>query len=73
MLLFNAEKNWAQANEVKSEFNAKLKKSKSSRAKFTIINKLKRSAQWAKRLEKMCQKASEKKSALEAEAYREYL
>jgi hypothetical protein len=50
-----------------------LKKSKGTRAKFTIINKLRRAAQWAKRLEAMCHKVSEKRSALEAEAYREYL
>lgn len=73
VLLFNAEKNWAHANQVKSEQSAKLKKTKGSRAKFTIINKLKRAAQWAKRLENMCHRTSEKRSALEAEAYREYL
>lgn len=73
VLLFNAEKNWAHANQVKTEQNAKLKKTKGSRAKFTIINKLKRAAQWAKRLEEVCHRVSEKKSALEAEAYREYL
>jgi signal recognition particle subunit SRP68 len=72
-LLFNAEKNWAHANEIKSLDNAKLKKTKGSRVKYTIINKLKRSVLWARRLEKLCHEVSEKKSALEAEAYREYL
>lgn len=50
VLLFNAEKNWAHANEVKSTDNAKLKKTRGSRAKYTIINKLKRSVVWAKKL-----------------------
>lgn len=58
---------------MKSEYNAKLKKDQSTRARHTIINKLKRSVQWAKKLEEMCQRHSRKKSALEAEAYHDYL
>jgi len=63
-LLFSAEKNWAYANEMKSMDNAKLKKTKRSRVKYTVINKLKRSVFWALKLEQLCHQTSEKKSAL---------
>ena len=73
VLLFQAEKNWAYAMHLKSQANAEVKKSKSTRCKFHLRNKLKRALQWSRRLQVLCEERTEKRTALEAEAYATHL
>ena len=52
LILFNAEKNWAFANETK--LSQSRKASQKARARFYSINKLKRALFWARELKKIC-------------------
>lgn len=72
VLLYNAEKNWVHGNEIK-DINKNKKISKGNKNKHTIIKKFRRALDWAKRLEQACMKNAEKKTAIEAEAYKLYL
>jgi len=67
VLLFNAEKNWAFANETK--FSANRKASQKSRARFYSIKKLAKAVEWAKKLETVCKEKSDHVTQLEAQAY----
>jgi signal recognition particle subunit SRP68 len=52
LLLFNAEKNWAFANETK--FSQIRKPSQKSRARFFSAKKLKKALDWTRQLRKLC-------------------
>lgn len=52
LLLFNAERNWAAANETK--FSQQRKASQKSRARFVSVKKLKKALGWAKQLRQFC-------------------
>lgn len=52
LLLFNAEKNWAAANETK--FSQQRKASQKSRARFVSIKKLRKALGWTKQLRQLC-------------------
>lgn len=70
-LLFQAEKNWALANETK--FSAMRKASQKSRARFYSIKKLSKALEWARRLHSVCKEKTDHVSQLEAQAYELFL
>lgn len=67
LLLFNAEKNWAAANETK--FSQLRKPSQKSRARFFSIKKLKKALGWAHQLRQFCADKTENITQLEVHAY----
>lgn len=71
ILLFNAEKNWAFANETK--FSQTRKPSQKSRARFFSIKKLKKALEWTGQLRKVCAEKTENITQLEAHAYELFL
>ena len=72
VLLFNAEKNWAHANEVK-DMSKNRKISKGNKNRQTILKKFKKALSWAQRLEEVCVAHADKKATFEAETYRLFL
>lgn len=70
-LLFQAEKNWALANETK--FSTMRKPSQKSRGRFYSIKKLTKALQWAQKLHSMCRERTDHVSQLEAQAYELFL
>jgi signal recognition particle subunit SRP68 len=71
VLLFNAEKNWALANETK--FSTARKPSQKSRARFFSIKKYAKALEWAKKLHGICQDRTDSLTQLEAHAYQLFL
>jgi signal recognition particle subunit SRP68 len=71
VLLFNAEKNWAYANETK--YSITRKASQKSRARFFSIKKLKKAVEWASRLHAVCKEKTDNATQLEAQAYTLFL
>ena len=71
VLLFNAEKNWALANETK--FSQARKASQKSRARFVSTKKLRRAIEWAGKLRDICKDRSDGITELEGQAYQLYL
>ena len=71
LILFNAEKNWAFANETK--LSQSRKASQKARARFYSIKKLKRALFWARELKKICANKTESITQLEAHAYELFL
>lgn len=57
LLLFNAEKNWAAANETK--FSQLRKPSQKSRARFFAIKKLRKALGWTRQLRQLCLEKTE--------------
>eukprot|EP00828_Plagiopyla_frontata_P047580 TRINITY_DN8839_c0_g1_i15.p1 TRINITY_DN8839_c0_g1~~TRINITY_DN8839_c0_g1_i15.p1 ORF type:complete len:375 (+),score=68.00 TRINITY_DN8839_c0_g1_i15:167-1291(+) len=73
VLLFNAERLWAYAMDLKQKLTNDTQMKENRRLKFHIRRKLAKAIKWAKILAQITQKQAEQKSALEAEAYAEYL
>mmetsp|Transcript_21376 Transcript_21376/g.24842 ORF Transcript_21376/g.24842 Transcript_21376/m.24842 type:complete len:635 (-) Transcript_21376:177-2081(-) len=71
VVLYNAERNWAYAQSLKQEFSNT--GSKNTRLLQHVKRKLLKAQHWSKLLEKIAQQHAEKKSALEAVAYAEYM
>jgi signal recognition particle subunit SRP68 len=71
VLLFNAEKNWAAANETK--FSQQRKASQKSRARFVSVKKLRRALCWARQLRVICGERTDQLTQLEAQAYELWL
>ncbi len=62
LLLFNAEKNWAAANETK--FSQQRKPSQKSRARFVSVKKLRRALWWTRQLRVLCGERTEQVTQL---------
>jgi signal recognition particle subunit SRP68 len=69
--LYNAERAWAYAMSLKQELANN--KSADPRIRMHIKRRFSRALKWAKLLKQICQKHTEEKTALEAEAYAEYI
>jgi len=69
--LYNAERAWAYAMSLKQELANN--KSADPRVRMHIRSRFSRALKWAKLLKQICQKHTEEKTALEAEAYSEYI
>lgn len=71
LLLFNAEKNWAAANE--NKFSQQRKTSQKSRARFVSVKKLRRALWWTRQLRVICGERTDQLTQLEAQAYELWL
>lgn len=71
LCLYNAERAWAYAMSLRQEFSTN--KNANPRMKFQIRRKFLKALQWAKLLKGVTKKYTDDKSALEAEAYSEYM
>lgn len=69
--LYNAERCWAYAMSLKQELSTN--KNADPRIRIHIRRRFLKSLKWATLLKDICKKHTEEKSALEAEAYAEYL
>lgn len=74
-MLFEAEKNWAHAMALKQFINTTgvSKKVNKKRTKVYLVKKIKKAVLYANQLQEVCEARTEKRTALEAEAYVSYL
>jgi len=69
--LYNAERAWAYAMSLKQELSTN--KNTDPRIRMHIRGRFLRALKWAKLLKSICKKHTEEKTALEADAYSEYI
>ena len=67
--LLNSERCWAYANELKEELN----ETRNTRIRFHLIGRIKKAAQWSKQLMELCHQLCDDRTALESDAYMDYM
>ena len=73
ILLYQTERNWSYALDLKSSLQTITKHQDNRRKKFHIRKKFAKAIQYSQKLENLCLQRSDNKTALESKAYNHYI